>query len=214
VKIYKISQVAQKLGISKQTLVRYEKKGILPKSSRNHINTWRQYSEEDVRKMKEILRKGFTLIELVMVMVIIGILVSLAIPRFDSFYSIKLSGAMKKAIGDIRYVQQMAISRHTNARVVFNKTTDVYTAEEETAPGSNTWIKIKSPFTRGDLTVNYASDPQYRGINITNANFNSSNSLQFNWLGEPLAGGRVDFEYKQSTYSISVQNMTGIVRGQ
>ncbi|MCX5708527.1 MAG: MerR family transcriptional regulator [Candidatus Omnitrophica bacterium] len=213
-KIYKISQVAQKLGISKQTLVRYEKRGILPKSPRNHINSWRQYSEEDVRRMKLILRKGFTLIELVMVMVIIAILAAVAIPRFDSFYSIKLSGAMKKAMSDIRYVQQVAVSRHTNTRVTFNKTSDIYTAEEEFPVGNNAWISIKSPFTRGDLTVNYATDPQYKGINITDANFNSSNILQFKWQGEPASGGRVDFEYKQNTNSILVQNMTGIVRGQ
>jgi prepilin-type N-terminal cleavage/methylation domain-containing protein len=214
VKVYKISQVAQKLGISKQTLVRYEKKGILPKSPRNHINSWRQYSEEDVRKMKAILQKGFTLIELVMVMVIIAILAALSIPRFDSFYSIKLSGAMKKVMSDIRYAQQVAVSRHTNTRIVFNKTTDVYTAEEEYPFGNNTWISIKSPFTRGDLTVNYAIDPKYNGINITNANFNSSNVLQFKWQGEPASGGRVDFEYKQNTNSILVENTTGIVRGQ
>jgi prepilin-type N-terminal cleavage/methylation domain-containing protein len=199
VRIYKISQVAQKLGISKQTLVRYEKKGILPKSPRNHINSWRQYSDEDVRKMKAILQKGFTLIELVMVMVIIAILAAWSIPRFDSFYSIKLSGAMKKVISDIRYVQQVAIARHTNTRIVFNKTTDVYAAEEESPAGSNSWISIKSPFARGDLTVNYATDPQYKGIDITNVNFNSSNTLQFKWQGDPVSGGRVDFEYKQNT---------------
>jgi prepilin-type N-terminal cleavage/methylation domain-containing protein len=206
--------VAQKLGISKQTLVRYEKKGILPKSPRNHINSWRQYSEEDVRRMKLILRKGFTLIELVMVMVIIAILAAWSIPRLDSLYSIKLSGAIKKAMSDIRYVQQLAVSRHTNTRIVFNKTTDVYVAEEEFPFGNNTWISIKSPFTRSDLAVNYTADPQYRGINITNASFNSSNILQFKWQGEPASGGRVDFEYKQNTNSILVENITGIVRGQ
>jgi prepilin-type N-terminal cleavage/methylation domain-containing protein len=214
VKVYKISQVAQKLGISKQTLVRYEKKGILPKSPRNHINSWRQYSEEDVRKMKLILRKGFTLIELVMAIVIIAILAAWTIPRFDSFYSIKLSGAIKKTMSDIRYVQQLAISRHTNTRITFNKTADFYVAEEEFPFNNNTWISIKSPFTRGNLTVNYPADSQYKGINITDADFNSSNILQFKWSGEPISGGRVDFEYKQNTNSILVQNATGIVRGQ
>jgi DNA-binding transcriptional MerR regulator len=46
-------QVAEKLGISKQTLFRYEKKGILPKARRNLINHWRQYTEEDILKDKE-----------------------------------------------------------------------------------------------------------------------------------------------------------------
>ncbi len=49
-------QVARELGISKQTLFRYEKKNIFPHPRRNLINRWRQYSEEDIRKLKEIMR--------------------------------------------------------------------------------------------------------------------------------------------------------------
>jgi DNA-binding transcriptional MerR regulator len=49
-------QIAGKLGISKQTLFRYEKKGVFPKAKRNLINQWRQYSVEDLKKLKEIIR--------------------------------------------------------------------------------------------------------------------------------------------------------------
>ena len=49
-------EVAEKLGISKQTLFRYEKKGIFPSAKRNLINRWRQYSEEDIGKLREIVR--------------------------------------------------------------------------------------------------------------------------------------------------------------
>lgn len=55
-KFFTAQEVAQRLGISKQTLFRYEKKGVFPKAKRNLINRWRQYSEEDVRKLKEIIR--------------------------------------------------------------------------------------------------------------------------------------------------------------
>lgn len=209
-KIYKISQVAQKLGISRQTLVRYEKKGILPKSPRNHINSWRQYSEEDLRKMKVILRKGLTLIETVMVMVIVGILVALAIPRFDSFYSIKLDGGMRKVISDIRYSQQMAVSRHANCRIVFDVGADTYTAQEQPVTNGS-WSGVKDPFTQANLNMNFRTDPQYRGIDISRANFNSSNILQFNWQGAPLSGGNVVFSYQGNTRNVVVANNTGKV---
>jgi len=52
---YSTQEVCEKLGISKQTLFRYEKKGIFPKPSRHPINRWRQYSERDINKLKEIL---------------------------------------------------------------------------------------------------------------------------------------------------------------
>ncbi|MBN2483522.1 MAG: MerR family transcriptional regulator [Candidatus Omnitrophica bacterium] len=51
---YTIERVAEELGISKSTILRYEKKGIFPRSKRNPINKWRQYTEEDVRRLKRI----------------------------------------------------------------------------------------------------------------------------------------------------------------
>ncbi len=47
--------VAEILGISKQTLFRYERKGIFPKPMRNLINKWRQYTHEEVKELKKIL---------------------------------------------------------------------------------------------------------------------------------------------------------------
>lgn len=55
-RLFTTQQIAQKLGISKQTLFRYEKKGVLPKARRNLINRWRQYTGEDLKKLKEIIR--------------------------------------------------------------------------------------------------------------------------------------------------------------
>ncbi|MCX5708720.1 MAG: MerR family transcriptional regulator [Candidatus Omnitrophica bacterium] len=55
-KLLTAQQVAEKLGISKQTLFRYEKKGVFPKARRNLINRWRQYSDDDLKKLREIIR--------------------------------------------------------------------------------------------------------------------------------------------------------------
>ena len=55
-KLLTAQEVAERLGISKQTLFRYEKRGVFPKARRNLINHWRQYSGEDVRKLREIIR--------------------------------------------------------------------------------------------------------------------------------------------------------------
>jgi len=48
-------EVARILGISKQTLLRYEKRKIFPKPKRNPINKRREYSLEDINKFKKIL---------------------------------------------------------------------------------------------------------------------------------------------------------------
>ncbi len=54
-KFYSVREVANYLGISKQTLLRYEKKGCFPRARRNPINKWREYSWIDIQKLKSIL---------------------------------------------------------------------------------------------------------------------------------------------------------------
>jgi DNA-binding transcriptional MerR regulator len=53
--VYAPQEVATMLGISKQTMLRYEKKKIFPRPYRNRINKRREYSLEDIEKMKRIL---------------------------------------------------------------------------------------------------------------------------------------------------------------
>lgn len=48
-------EVAKELGISKQTLLRYEKRGIFPRPKRNLVNRWREYNQLDLVKLKRIL---------------------------------------------------------------------------------------------------------------------------------------------------------------
>jgi len=52
---FTIEEVAKELGISKQTVVRYEKKGVFPKAQRNPINRWREYTLKDIARLKRIL---------------------------------------------------------------------------------------------------------------------------------------------------------------
>jgi len=52
---YSVIQTAQFLVISKQTLIRYENKKLFPAARRNALNGWREYTEEDVKKLRSIM---------------------------------------------------------------------------------------------------------------------------------------------------------------
>ncbi len=54
-KYFHTEEVAQILGISKQTLFRYEKRGFFPSARRNAINSWREYTKEDINKLKKLM---------------------------------------------------------------------------------------------------------------------------------------------------------------
>ena len=159
-------------------------------------------------------RNGFTLIETIMVIVIIGIMAALSVPRFNAFYGIKLAGVAKKVVSDIRYVQQLAISRHESYNIIFS-------------PGPvNTYLVRRvadsslaaDPFSLGDFSINFNSDPHYGGITITSTNFGGT--LQFDWQGIPrtAAGaalandGSINLSYQGNSKTIIVTQNTGWVR--
>lgn len=211
-KVFWARQAAVKLGISKQTLIRYEKKGIFPKPRRNCINSWREYTQEDIEDFKHRLKKGITLIEMIMVIVIAGIIFAASIPRLRGLDSLKINGAAKTLASDIRYAQQVAISRHTNTSFVFDVPGDTYTAYEYLVSGS--WQKMRSPVTGGDLSVDFKRDPRYGGVGITSASFNGTAYLNFTWDGSPSAGGSVRVDYKGEGRDVLVEDSTGFVRMQ
>jgi len=157
--------------------------------------------------------RGFTLIELVMVIVIVGILAVIAVPRFESFYAIKLDGATKKVVSDIRYAQQLAIARHEDYRVVFDVANNNYEVRRVSDGSFAT-----DPFTRADFIVNFNTDAQYKGIRISNTNFGGT--LQFDWQGIPRDGngtaltseGSISFSYQGNNRTIYITPDTGRVR--
>jgi DNA-binding transcriptional MerR regulator len=50
-----VNETAAALGISKQTLIRYEQRGIFPKPNRNQVNRWREYTLKDLQVLQKIM---------------------------------------------------------------------------------------------------------------------------------------------------------------
>jgi prepilin-type N-terminal cleavage/methylation domain-containing protein len=162
------------------------------------------------------MKRGYTVIELIMVIVIVGILAALAMPRFQSFYYIKFNGAMKKVIADIRYVQQLAVSRHESYNIIFDTASETY----EVRRVSDNSYAI-NPFSRSNFIVDFNTDPQYKGINIVSADFGGgSSTLRFDWQGIPRNGadtplsseGSISFSYQGNTIVIYITPNTGRVK--
>ena len=57
-KYYSAEQAAQFLGISKQTVIRYENRKVFPKPRRNAVNGWREYTEDEIHKLKSIIGRA------------------------------------------------------------------------------------------------------------------------------------------------------------
>ncbi|MBF0226090.1 MAG: GspH/FimT family protein [Desulfobacterales bacterium] len=109
--------------------------------------------------------KGFTLIELIVVLIIIAVSSALVAPRFlSSFSNINLRTAVKKISASLRYARNIAISQKKNIKVVFDL--------------ENKKVFISSETTRifSDIDEMQKNDPEFRfyslpdGVSIKNTN--------------------------------------------
>jgi len=57
-KKYNVQEVADALGLYRGTVINYEKKGIFPPAKRNPINSYREYTEDDIANLRRILEGG------------------------------------------------------------------------------------------------------------------------------------------------------------
>ena len=64
--------------------------------------------------------KGFTLIELILVLVIIGFLTALVTPAITSLTGLKLKTAARRVAAGLRYARSQAVTSGSDYQVVFN----------------------------------------------------------------------------------------------
>ncbi len=136
---------------------------------------------------------GFTLIELIMVIVIIGILSVIAHSRFTAYYGLKVDGAARKLAADIRYAQQVSLSQHEAHEIEFDTANNRYrlyvvsTSTNATDPLTRETGTVGQDWTSG-YVVEYDTDPEFLGIDLTSASFGSTVKLRFSSLGTPQNG--------------------------
>ena len=132
---------------------------------------------------------GFTLIELVMVLVLIGIIAAFAAPKFRNITTSNAGAFPDKLRTDIRYAQNLAMTRTSRARVYFNGT--------GTAPNPAGYAVVIDTSVLHDCSVfTAATDPaggaslrvtlntgNYAGITVTPTP--GMNCLEYDSLGRP-----------------------------
>ena len=102
-------------------------------------------------------QSGFTLIELVMVMILVAILAFTAIPRFAQRNTYDTRGFFDQSVAMLRYAQKTAIAQGRNVFVNINPTvicltyvadascTSSATAEQVLDPATSTWFRKLTP---------------------------------------------------------------------
>ncbi|MDO8493730.1 MAG: GspH/FimT family pseudopilin [Deltaproteobacteria bacterium] len=143
-------------------------------------------------------RRGFTLLELLLTIALLGLLAVGAILLSPSISPSRLDAAAKQVVAAIQYAQQNASTRSVTCGVQF-LSGGAYTVYQGT-----TTTPLADPLTKQNMIVTLAN--RYPGISLS-----SNYTVEFNRMGIPTTGGggNITITDGSSTKTIQVTANTG-----
>jgi prepilin-type N-terminal cleavage/methylation domain-containing protein len=166
--------------------------------------------------------RGFTLVEILVMVVIIGIAGAIIVPQMGSRDDLKLSSASRMLTADLLYLQNMAISRQRNHFVAFDVPGQRYTLLD----GSMLAV-LTHPLTRDPYTVRFGkrSASGLSDVKLVSATFVAhaddppTTLLGFDELGTPvifdagtilpLSDGSIILQSGKDKLKVSIGSYTG-----
>jgi prepilin-type N-terminal cleavage/methylation domain-containing protein len=130
---------------------------------------------------------GFTLIELVAVMVIVAVLAAVAVPSLDAIGQTRAAMAARQLLRDLTFARQRAVATGTVSWVVFDPDAETWSVlgEDPAAPGRAGAALLTDPAT-GRNHVQQLDAGSFVGVQIVSAAFDGDVEVGFDWLGRPL----------------------------
>lgn len=160
-------------------------------------------------------KKGFTLIELIIVVVILGIAAMIAVPVVSSAADMQVRSAANQIAADLDYAKSMAITHQQSYTVVFDIANESYQIQDS---GGNL---IEHSVNPGDFVVNFTKNGLDR-VDIASADFDGEVAVTFDYLGSPYYGtsavsgnalntGQITLQADDFTLTVDVEPVTGYV---
>ena len=129
--------------------------------------------------------RGFTLIEILMVVVILGIAAAAIVPQIGSRDDLKASAAARSLMADLIYAQNRAITTQKMIYATFDETSQAYELLSNISPKTD----LTHPLNKTDYVVRFgASGTNGLGdARLVSANFDGEKTIGFDEMGAPYA---------------------------
>ena len=165
-----------------------------------------------LKRKKQSIYNGFTLVEIIVVVVILGIAALIAVPMLSSAADMQVRAAANRLAADMDYAKGLAVTYQKNYSVVFYPASESYDIRETAAD-----VIVKNPVRPDqDYVVNFATDSNMSRVNIVNTDL-TSDTVTFDYLGSPYTGGSplnsgvITLQAEAFTIVVDIEPMTGYI---
>lgn len=136
---------------------------------------------------------GFTLIEMIAVIIVVGIIAAVTAPSIAHFADTRRTAAARLLYRDLLYAQQHAVATGARTWVRFDATADTWSvlAEQRDPPGLANAVILSDPTTASPMIITLGSG-DWRDAAIVDATFDGDSLVGFDWLGKPLNASETD----------------------
>ncbi|HOQ04070.1 MAG TPA: GspH/FimT family protein [Anaerohalosphaeraceae bacterium] len=157
---------------------------------------------------------GFTLVEIIVVVVILAIVSLAAIPVLGTAADMQVRSAADKIAADLDYAKGLAVTRQKTYTVVFSPSQEKYQVQDDTG------AVLNHPLRNGPFVEEFTKDRRMKKVDLVSTTL-SGDAVTFDYLGTPYAGtdtssplnaaGRVTLQADSFVLYIDIEPVTGYV---